>query len=165
MILVIMGMEVHPFDRLARAVDELSAGGEFDEEFFIQLGACTYEPQRAGFEHYLSFGDLCNQIRAASAVITHAGAGSTLTCIQQGKFPIMVPRRAKDGEHVDDHQSPFTEKMCDIGYATAVREMDELPAAIRFAQSRTTRTNELNSPSELTDWLEGFWTNLAPRAK
>jgi len=165
MILVIMGMEVHPFDRLARAIDELAAGGVFKEGFFIQLGACTYEPQHAHWDRYLSFGDLCDKIGASSAVITHAGAGSTLTCIQQGKFPVMVPRRAKDGEHVDDHQFPFAEKMCDIGYATAVREMSELPAAIRYVQGRTAVANALSNSSELTDWLEGFWTNLASRAK
>lgn len=160
MILAIMGMEIHPFDRLARAIDELAAGGAFKEEFFIQLGACTYEPQHARFVRYLSFGDLCDEIRASSAVITHAGAGSTLTCIQLGKFPIIVPRRAKDGEHVDDHQSPFTEKMRDIGHVAAVREMSELPAAIRSAQGRTPEANALSNSSELTDWLESFWTNL-----
>jgi UDP-N-acetylglucosamine transferase subunit ALG13 len=166
MILVIMGMEVHPFDRLARAIDELAAGGGFEDEFFIQLGACTYEPRHARWERYLSFGDLCDKIRASSAVITHAGAGSTLTCIQQGKLPIMVPRRAKDGEHVDDHQFPFTEKMCDIGYATAVREMSELPAAIRSVQGRTAKApNAIGSSSELTGWLEGFWADLASRTK
>jgi UDP-N-acetylglucosamine transferase subunit ALG13 len=165
MILVIMGMEVHPFDRLARAIDELAAGGAFEEGFFIQLGACTYEPQHARWDRYLSFEDLCDKIGASSAVITHAGAGSTLTCIEQGKFPIMVPRRAQDGEHVDDHQFPFTEKMCDIRYATAVREMSELPAAILSVQGRTAEANALSKSSELTDWLEGFWTDLASRAK
>lgn len=165
MILAIMGMEVHPFDRLACAIDELAAGGTFEEEFLIQLGACTYEPQHARFERYLSFGDLCDQIRASSAVITHAGAGSTLTCIQHGKFPIMVPRRAKDGEHVDDHQFPFTDKMCDIGYATAVREMSELPAAIWSVQGRTAEANALGRSTELTDWLEGFWDDLATRKR
>jgi len=31
LIFVIMGMEVHPFDRLARAVDDLQAGGAVGE--------------------------------------------------------------------------------------------------------------------------------------
>ena len=56
MILAIMGMEVHPFDRLARAIDALAASGTVGEEFLIQLGACTYEPKHARFERYLSFG-------------------------------------------------------------------------------------------------------------
>lgn len=165
MILVITGMEVHPFDRLARATDELAADGTFDDEFFIQLGSCTYEPRHAGFERYLSFGDLCTRIRAARAVITHAGAGSTLTCIQQGKIPVMVPRRARDGEHIDDHQLPFTEKMCSTGHAIAVDNMNELPDAIRAVTGRTAAAGSLDSPSELTDWLQGFWNALESRRK
>ncbi|WP_319445956.1 MULTISPECIES: glycosyltransferase [unclassified Mycobacterium] len=164
MILVITGMEVHPFDRLVRAIDELAAKETFDESFFIQLGSCTYEPEYADFERYLSFGDLCTKIRAASAVITHAGAGSTLTCIQQGKFPIMVPRRAKDHEHIDDHQFPFTEQMRSIGHAAAVQNMSELETTIRSVQGRTAQVTALGSPTELTEWLEGFWNGLAPPA-
>ena len=158
-----MGMEVHPFDRLARAIDELAASATFDEEFFIQLGACNYSPQHARWERFLSFGDLCERIREASAVITHAGAGSTLTCIQQGKVPIMVPRRARDHEHVDDHQVSFTDKMCEIGYATAAREMSELPAAITAVQGRGPTVAAPARSSELTDWLEEFWAGLRPR--
>jgi UDP-N-acetylglucosamine transferase subunit ALG13 len=164
MILVITGMEVHPFERLVRAIDELAASGSFDEPFFIQLGSCTYEPEHAEFERYLSFGELCAKIRAASVVITHAGAGSTLTCIQQGKFPIMVPRRAKDREHIDDHQFPFTAQMRSIGHATAVLEMSDLGAAIRSVQGQPARATALATPTELTAWLEGFWNKLASPA-
>lgn len=165
MILVITGMEVHPFERLARGIDDLAATGAFEEEFFIQLGSCSFEPQHASWERYLPFDVLCGKIRAASAVITHAGAGSTLTCIQQGKFPIMVPRRSHNGEHIDDHQLPFTDKMCSTGQAIAIREMSQLPAAIQSVHGREAEANVLGNPSELTDWLEGFWTKLASRAK
>jgi UDP-N-acetylglucosamine transferase subunit ALG13 len=160
MILVIMGMEVHPFDRLARAIDELAGGELFKEEFFIQLGACTYEPKHARFERFLPFGDLCEKIRSSSAVITHAGAGSTLTCIQQGKFPIMVPRRASEGEHIDDHQLPFTRKMCEVGHATVVHEMSELAKVIQAVQERASENKALGNSTELTTWLESFWTKL-----
>jgi UDP-N-acetylglucosamine transferase subunit ALG13 len=160
MILVIMGMEVHPFDRLARAVDELAARDALSEEFFVQLGSCRYEPKTARFERYLSFGALCEKIVESSVVITHAGAGATLTCIQQGKSPIMVPRRAQHGEHVDDHQLPFTEKMQNIGLASVVHEMSELEPAIVAARGRTVKQATLGSSTELVDWLEGFWSQL-----
>jgi UDP-N-acetylglucosamine transferase subunit ALG13 len=160
MILVIMGMEVHPFDRLARAIDELASRDVLSEEFFIQLGSCRYEPKVARFERYLSFGSLCDKIIESSAVVTHAGAGATLTCIQQGKAPIMVPRRAQYGEHVDDHQLPFTDKMRDVGMASVVHEMSELESAIRAAQGRSVRPAAMGTSTELVDWLEGFWGQL-----
>ncbi|SEB56757.1 Glycosyltransferase family 28 C-terminal domain-containing protein [Nocardioides exalbidus] len=43
-------------------------------------------------------------ISEADVVVAHAGTGIALMALENGKFPILVPRRAKHGEHVDDHQ-------------------------------------------------------------
>lgn len=163
MIFVIMGMEVHPFDRLARGVDAYAASGAAGEELYVQLGACTYQPTHCRTERYLGFGQVCEAIRAASVVITHAGAGSTLVCIQQGKHPIMVPRRARLGEHVDEHQVPFAGKLRAAGLATVVSEMDELASAIAAVRGRTAPENALGAARELVGWLEGYWSTLRSR--
>ncbi|WP_406814326.1 glycosyltransferase [Mycobacterium sp. M23085] len=160
MIFVIMGMEVHPFDRLARAVDELARTGEMGEDFFVQLGTCRYQPLHARFERFLSFGDVCEQIRRASVAVTHAGAGSALVCIEQGKHPVLVPRRSSCGEHVDEHQLPFAEKLAAAGLATVVNEMRELPAAIAATRSRSAPADALGRARELTGWLEAYWRSL-----
>lgn len=161
MIFVITGMEVHPFDRLARAVDELARTGAVGEDFFVQLGTCRYEPLHASFERFLSFGNVRDQIRRASVVITHAGAGSALLCIEQGKHPVVVPRRSRLGEHVDEHQLPLAEKLGAAGLATVVREMEELPAAIAAARSRSAPADALGGARELTGWLEEYWQGVA----
>lgn len=164
MIFVIMGMEVHPFDRLAKAIDELAQSKTVGEDFFVQLGSCRYQPTHVPFERYLTFGEICDNIRKSSVVITHAGAGSTLVCIQQGKHPIMVPRLLSFGEHVDNHQMPFAEKLEQGGLATAVHDMSELPAAIAAARGKTDGSESLNAATELTSWLESFWQELAHKA-
>jgi len=156
-IFVIMGMEIHPFDRLAKAADELAHG---DEEVFIQLGSCTYTPTRARFQKYLSFGEVCESIQKASVVITHAGAGSTLVCIQQGKHPIMVPRRSRWSEHVDDHQVPFAQKLGSGGLATVVDDVGALPAAVASARGKSAPEGAMGRATELTSWLEDFWRKL-----
>ncbi|MGC4069138.1 MAG: glycosyltransferase [Polyangiaceae bacterium] len=143
----------------------MASHNTLSEEFFVQLGACRYEPKTAKFERYLSFGALCDKIVESSVVITHAGAGSTLTCIQQGKSPIMVPRRAQYGEHVDDHQLPFTEKMQNIGLASVVHEMSELESAIVAARGRSVKQATLGGSTELVDWLENFWSQLQRSAE
>lgn len=160
MIFVIMGMEVHPFDRLAHAVDELARTGAVEDDFFVQLGTCKYEPRYARFDRFLSFGDLCEQIRRASVVVTHAGAGSALSCIEQGKHPVIVPRRSSLGEHVDEHQLPFAEKLEAGGLATVAREMEELPAAIAATRSMSAPPDALGRARELTEWLETYWQGL-----
>jgi UDP-N-acetylglucosamine transferase subunit ALG13 len=159
-----MGMEVHPFDRLARAVDELARTGAAGEEILLQLGACTYEPRHARFQRYLSFGEVCEQIDRASVVITHAGAGSTLVCIQRGKFPVIVPRRAELGEHVDGHQLPFATKLSQGGLGVVVDELQGLAEAISIARGRTTRSGLAGGAgNELTAWLDQLWRELAER--
>lgn len=165
MIFVIMGMEVHPFDRLAKAIDELAAQNAVGEDFFVQLGACTYQPQHARFERYLSFGQVCEQVRASSVTITHAGAGSTLVTIQQGKHPLMVPRRSRHKEHVDEHQVPFAEKLAGAGLATVVNEMSELPAAIAAARGKSAPADAMGRATELTSWLDGFYRELEAKQR
>jgi len=152
-----MGMEVHPFDRLARAVDAL-ASAEPNQEYFIQLGSCTFEPRFARWTKFLSFGEVCENIRNSEAVITHAGAGSTLVCLQQGKHPIMVPRRSREKEHVDEHQVPFAEKLSRFGMATMVTEMDELPRALVAVRGKS--ASAVGKATELTDWLEYYWQTI-----
>ncbi len=48
--------------------------------------------------------ELAMAIREADVVISHAGAGSALTALEMGQFPILVPRAAAYDEHIDDHQ-------------------------------------------------------------
>jgi len=160
-IFVILGMDVYPFERLARTVDELQRDGVCGDDFFLQLGATTYQPQHARFERYLSFGDVCEHIRKASVVITHAGAGSTLVCLQQGKHPVLVPRQPRYGEIVDEHQLPFAEKFGQLGLATTVHEMTELRPAIDAVRGKSAPKNAAGRAHELTSWLEDFWQQIA----
>lgn len=67
-------------------------------------------------------------ISEADVVISHAGVGSALTALSCGKRPILVPREAAKGEHVDDHQRQIAQELGERGLAL-VRTPDELCAA------------------------------------
>ena len=126
MILVMTGTDVFPFGRLVNAVDELQRSGAAGEDFFLQLGSTPIEPRHVRFERFLSFGRVLEEMGRASVVITHAGAGTALVCIQQGKHPILVPRLARHGEVIDDHQVMFAEKMAEVGLAAVVHDVADL---------------------------------------
>ncbi len=64
-------------------------------------------------------------IEQADIVVAHAGTGTALTCLRLGKRPILVPRRAEHGEHVDDHQEQTARFLDDLGLA-AVLEADQI---------------------------------------
>lgn len=61
--------------------------------------------------------ELAMAIREADVVITHAGAGSALTALEMGRLPVLVPREAAYGEHVDDHQQQVARELQRRGLA------------------------------------------------
>ncbi|WP_420453081.1 glycosyltransferase [Ilumatobacter sp.] len=64
-------------------------------------------------------------IEDADVVIAHAGAGISLTAITAGRHPLIVPRRAEHGEHVDGHQGQIANRLGEMGLAM-VREVDDI---------------------------------------
>ncbi len=107
MIFVTVGTEKFPFDRLVRCVDLAVGEGKIMEEVFIQKGHSSYVPQYAKYTEFLGFPRMMDMLQRSRVVVSHAGVGSFLLCIQLGKVPILVPRRATLGEHLDDHQLEF----------------------------------------------------------
>ena len=45
--------------------------------------------------------------KEADIVITHGGPASFVAPLELGKIPIVVPRRKKFNEHINDHQVDF----------------------------------------------------------
>ena len=81
-------------------------------------------------------------VREADVVIAHAGTGSAITAFEQGKFPVLVPRLARYGEHVDDHQIQIAREMERRGLAfmQMPEELDE--GVLHEASVREVRTVE-----------------------
>ena len=52
----------------------------------------------------MAFEELVNTISRAESVVCHAGVGTIMTALQNGHTPVVIPRQASHGEHVDDHQ-------------------------------------------------------------
>lgn len=124
MIFVTVGTERFPFDRLVRAVDALSDILK-GEPVFIQTGTGTYVPS---FPHapYIPFDEVCDKIREARIVISHAGAGTLLMCANLGKVPIMMARKHSLGEHIDDHQQMFANRMVERGRILLIDKPEDL---------------------------------------
>ena len=121
MILVTVGTLHFPFERLLRAVDELPG----DEELVVQSRAPGTRPARARSVEELPYEELVGEIGRARVVVCHAGVGSILTALANGKRPIVVPRLERYGEAVDDHQLDFGRRLSAAGLVTLV----ENPAA------------------------------------
>jgi UDP-N-acetylglucosamine transferase subunit ALG13 len=125
-IFVTAGTLHFPFDRLLGALGDLPD----DEELIVQSRAAGKLPQRARHVEDLPFDELAGLIRDARVVVCHAGVGSILTSLENGKRPVTMPRLARYGEAVDDHQLPFARRLAEAGFVTLVEDPARLAAAI-----------------------------------
>jgi UDP-N-acetylglucosamine transferase subunit ALG13 len=145
MIFVSVGTHEAPFDRMLRAVYSL----DLDEELVVQHGSSSVRSERASVEvDYLTFDEVVSYIRDARAVVMHAGVGSVMISLANGKRPIVMARRRQFREHVDDHQVELARRMSDSGLATFVGDDDELADAL-------TRDRTPNGALSNVPWL-GF---------
>ncbi len=131
MIFVSVGTNEARFDRLLRAVADLPT----EEKRLVQHGHSTPFPG-TGVElvDFLSFDEMADAIRRARAFVTHAGVGSILVALANGKRPIVVPRLSALGEAVDDHQLQLGRRFAASGLVTLVESPAELPDALAAAR-------------------------------
>lgn len=138
MILLTVGTEKFSFHRLVAAFDALAApGGPLapggGREPFAQIGSSSYLPRHVPHERLVPFERMRALIAGAELVISHAGAGSTLLCLELGQRPLLVPRLGRHGEHVDDHQVGFAERLAASGRVALLRDPAGLGPAIEAA--------------------------------
>lgn len=124
MIFVALGTQGYSFDRLLRGLDGV------DEELVVQGGASTYRPAGATWFDFLDFPQLLEYVRASRVVVSHAGVGTVMTVVGEGKRPVVVPRLVRYAEAVDDHQLHFARRMNEAGLVRLVEDPAELRAAI-----------------------------------
>jgi UDP-N-acetylglucosamine transferase subunit ALG13 len=132
-IFVTLGTHQQPFARALDLVAEL----EFEADVLVQYGAT---PARSGLSNvqwveYLEWDALTDTMRQAEVVISHAGVGSTITAIRAGKKPVVVPRLARFGEHVDDHQLQFAQRFAQRDLALVCGLDDNLLDVVEQARA------------------------------
>lgn len=141
MIFVTLGSQKFQFNRLLKAVDELNT----DEEIFAQIGYSDYKPQNYKYKEFLDREEFATWEQKADIVITHGGTGAIIGAVKKGKKVIAVPRLAKYGEHVDDHQIQLIKQFKDLNLIYACMDGD-LQKALEVVKNTT--YNEYKSNTE-----------------
>ncbi|MEM7715538.1 MAG: glycosyltransferase [Cyanobacteria bacterium P01_A01_bin.68] len=119
MILVTVGTEQFPFNRLMGWIEGLLECGAIQEEVVVQAGSCTVTPENTTCHTVLPEVQFKELVRAARVVISHCGEGSYLLFSQLQVPFVLVPRSARFGEHVDDHQVELADALGDLGMPIA----------------------------------------------
>jgi UDP-N-acetylglucosamine transferase subunit ALG13 len=132
---VTVGTARQPFNRLIEAVEKAlvdgSAGGA---DVFVQYGS-SRRPSVGVAHAFLSRDDHEQILREAPIVVSHAGVGTILTCVRQGKRAVVMPRRAEYGEQVNDHQGELAERLASRGLVFVANDANELRAHLKRPRS------------------------------
>ncbi|MBT0992898.1 sulfotransferase [Cellulomonas sp. DKR-3] len=126
-VVVLLGTDVHPFERLVGWADEW-ARTHPDDDVVVQHGY-TRAPETARGVAILPPAQLAELIARADAVVCHGGPGTLADARRGGHQPVLVPRAPGRGEHVDGHQERFARWVDEHGLAcvvTDVARLDEL---------------------------------------
>ena len=129
MIFVTVG-SMFPFDRLVRAMDEHVAVGRIRDSVFAQIGSGTYQPVAMPFERFVDKARFDDLLASADCIVSHAGIGSIATALKHGKPMLVLPRRRRYGEHVNDHQVATARRYAELGHVLLAEDECDIPAVL-----------------------------------
>ena len=137
MIFVSLGTQDKPFNRIIDYVISLKENLKEikSEKIIIQLGQTKLfklDIERIkSLENIIIYDMLKPEkmkdiIKDADIIITHAGVGTIMECLEMGKEIIVVPRKVENLEHVNNHQEEIAFEMEKKGFLTKVDTYEEL---------------------------------------
>ena len=130
MIFITLGSQKFQFNRLLKAMDQLVEQGKIIEEVFAQTGYSDYKPKNYAFKPFLDRDEFAKITERADIVVTHGGTGAIIGAVKKGKKVIAVPRLAKYGEHVDDHQLQLVGQFQELNLIYECDDCQQLGEAI-----------------------------------
>lgn len=117
-----MGSQKFQFNRLLQAVDALVENGTITDRVLAQIGYSDYMPQHYEYKDFMDRDEFSSEMEQADIVITHGGTGVIIGALKKGKKVIAVPRLAKYGEHVDDHQLQIIGQFKELGLICSCKD-------------------------------------------
>ena len=161
MIFVTVGTHEQQFNRLVGYMDKWAA--EHDEEVIMQVGF-TNAPKNCRSQKIYDQEEFLDLITRARIVITHGGPCCFTKVLKCGKIPVVVPRKHKLGEHVDDHQVDITREVArKYNNIIVVDDIDKLGSIIadydKLTQTMNNRYIEFNN-GKFCEALSGIVDNL-----
>lgn len=130
MIVVTLGTHPQPMTRLVSALAEIARTVPGRGPFEAQLGV-TPKPDGWVSHSVLSRSEVSRMLAGSDIVITHGGPATIAESRSLGRIPIVVPRQARYGEHVDDHQRDYARRLADAEEIILVEDVAHLLDAVR----------------------------------
>lgn len=159
MIIVLLGTFPTAFKRPLIEIERLCKKGLITEEVIVQSGHTQFDSEYMKMRPFISPDELTELYKQARVVITQAGTGSLIKGMKLNKKIIAIPRLAKYGEVVDDHQEEILHEFTKQNYILPWTEdiaLEEVLSKIDdFKPSPYVSTKQ-----NIIDHLEGYINSL-----
>lgn len=159
MIFITLGSQKFQFNRLLQAVDELIEKGVIGDEVFAQIGYSDYEPKHFEYKQFLDREEFAAQEGKCDILITHGGTGAIIGAVKKRKKVIAVPRLAKYGEHVDDHQIQLIEQFKGQNLICGLNDATELEEGLKYVKEHEFDAYQSNTKT-IIESIERFITSI-----
>lgn len=168
-VVVSVGTDHHPFDRMIDWIDEWSAAFP-TVPVMVQRGTSD-PPAHCPSERLVPHSDLIELFAMAEVVVSHGGPSTVMDARMVGRLPIVVARNPELGEHVDGHQMRFADHLRRHDLAVVIDDKDAFFGAMSEALADPSRfsipidTGSISGVVEfgrVMDHLLGTTTPLTP---
>jgi UDP-N-acetylglucosamine transferase subunit ALG13 len=123
---------IYGFDRLIRAVDAACEEGILpSSDVFAQIGHGRYLPRLYRYTDFLERPAYEERIRDSDLIIGHAGMGTICAGLRFGKKMVVLPRRKRYREVVNDHQVNLGVEFEKAGHLLFASDEEELLRRLR----------------------------------
>jgi UDP-N-acetylglucosamine transferase subunit ALG13 len=156
---VSVGNAHQSFARLLNEIDIIAA--DLPQPVVIQHGHTPFESKTCVAKPFVGMAEFEEFIVNASLVILHAGGGGVLQAVQAGKVPVIVPRRFRYGEHVDDHQVENAKELALSGKVIVAEEPGQLMPAVKQAMELQREERLFVAPSRMLGLVDDVLASYA----
>jgi len=151
MILVLLGTQPQPFNRLIHELVALVDVGAFGKaKIVIQAGNTSVDDSRFDVFTFLSPEKIDTLLDEADLVITHGGAGSIFSALRKNKKVIAL---ARIEEHVDAHQTELATALYDAHYLIGTPNLEESVALLDTFSFKKYKSSQQKIVAQIETWL------------
>ena len=126
----------YAFQRIVKLVNSVRHEGDY---IVWQIGDVSHKESSGEVHREMSESALKNFLISSDVVISHAGVGSILNILDFGKFPILIPRLSRFGEHIDDHQLQIAALVSKLDLGLVINEGIERSNLVNAAKLQVKR--------------------------
>lgn len=155
-VFITLGSQKFQFNRLLQAVDKLCEKKIIvSEDVFAQIGYSDYMPQNYNYKKFLDREEFSVEMSKADIVITHGGTGAVIGAVKKRKKVIAVPRLAKYGEHVDDHQLQLVGQFKELNLICECDDAEKIGEALETVK-KTIYKEYVSNTKSIIDSIEQY---------